>query len=166
MTFKDQLKQSRISFCVTRATHEFEVQYGEGESATTITITVSAVSRHRPIFEDRIHCLRLVMPITRVIYAVLRKNPSITLQQSDAIERYLQEQVKKRSLPREWWYRAGELIHVIKPRAARKEALRVGIEESGVYSDENLRQYALSSVAELLDYVDGLVHEWLANNKE
>ena len=163
MTFKDQLKQSRISFCESCTTHKFEAQYGEGESATTITVKVSAGFRHRPLYE--FDSPRLVMPITCVIDAVLRKHPDITLRQRKGIERYIRKQAKFSS-HRGWWFHADEFINWIKSSATHKEALRVGIEESGVYSDENLRQYALSSVAELLDYIDELVNEWLANNKE
>ena len=66
MTFTEQLKQSHIRFCASRATHEFEAQYGEGESATKVTISVSVIS-HAGAVEGR--CTRdinLVIPFTAV----------------------------------------------------------------------------------------------------
>lgn len=165
MTFTEQLKQSRLSFCETRTTHELEARYGEGESATTITITVKAVIKAGAVEGVYINYFNLVMPITRVSYAVMRKYPGLNPMTRAGIEQNLLEHAN-RSTPRGWVYRAGEFLCEIDSMEARTDTLCVGIGTQGGYSGNGLRQYALSAVAELLDYADELASEWLANNKE
>ena len=162
MTFTEQLKQSRISFCETRATHEFEAQYGEGESATTITITVSVVSQ-MGISENLLaRDIKLVMPIRRVSYAVLRNYPELDNLQRAAVERHLLENTRRLRQCR-WWFLTKDFKHPVEDATAYNAALRGRFDVAGVHGNDSLCQYALEKVAELLDAIDELVREWIAN---
>ncbi|MDY3115940.1 MAG: hypothetical protein SOR95_08205 [Sutterella sp.] len=164
MTFKDQLKQSRIKFRNSCTTQEFDVQYGEGESATTITFSV--VVSKLGVLEDRcIRDIKLYMSFVRARNVVLGKHRDLTPSRLDSIELYVDDNVWRLG-QHQWWLFSSVLMHTVEDCAAYNDAIRGRFDPEGDNGDDSLRQYALEKVTELLDAIDGLVNEWLANNKE
>lgn len=165
MTFTEQLKKSRISFCETRAMHEFEAQYGEGVPATTITIKALVVSKPGAVEGRTARDIKLYMSFVGTCNVVLGKHGGLTRSRRASIERYLYDNVWRLSQHR-WWLFTNELIHPVEDCTAYNDAIRGRFDPEGDNGDDYLRQYALEKVAELLDAIDGLVREWLANNQE